>query len=184
MVWMGIGVFALTAIARAMREHGRLVRIMLAVVVPGWSLFSCIAAEVTRLYLLVYPFPLFLCAFGLLGFAIVGATTGYLAGWFIGGKGFGIRCDLAAGALGAVIAGCIEVTLSYNHVGYVVAISVIGGGFVAFLFRLLARWYSVRIPNRALYSQMLAVDSEPTRSGLPASLGHRVNYSQSGPQPI
>ena len=67
-----------------------------------WSLFSAVAAEVTRQSLIVYRPSLLLCAAVILGLILVGAVAGWFSAWFAGSVS---RADIIAGILGAWLVG-------------------------------------------------------------------------------
>jgi len=134
LVWAVIGPRLLMVVLRQKPPHSR-GRKLIVVALPFWLLFSGFAAEITRLYLAVYPLPAWACAILALGVAILGSITGLLAGWFVGGGGISRLADSAAGALGALIAAWAEITSSYNHAEYVIAMTVIGAAFFTFMLR-------------------------------------------------
>ena len=135
LTWTTVGLILLSFIGRAVQKQRTFPRFAF-VAIPFWILFSCVAAEITRLYLTVVPVPSSTCAIMVLGIALIGAGTGSATGWFIGRSGFGYASDGAAGALGALIAAWAEITSSYNHASYVLAITAVGGTFAAFVLRL------------------------------------------------
>jgi hypothetical protein len=138
LAWVIAGLAVLVVITGGQpRQNGR--RKAKTAAIAGWLLFSAFAAEITRLYLTVYPLPAWTCALGALGIAILGAITGLATGWFIGGHVVSRTTDLASGALGALITAWVEITSSYNHAEYVFAIMLVGAAFATFAFRMLSR---------------------------------------------
>lgn len=137
-VWTAVGLLLLSFVGRAIQKQRTLPRFAF-VAIPVWILFSCVAAEITRLYLAVVPIPMSTSAIAVFGIALFGAGIGSAAGWFIGPSGFGYASDSAAGVLGALIAAWAEITSSYNHADYVLAITAVGGSFAVFVLRLLFR---------------------------------------------
>lgn len=139
LLWAALGAVSAYFILRGVHGHSYAARKYLAWTIAIWLSFSGIAAEITRQYLNIYPFPLVLCLAGMIGLVLAGIFTGGVAGWFIGGRGLGVAADAAAGALGCVLTGWMEVTLSYNHASYILPLSVLGGTFATMILRLCAR---------------------------------------------
>jgi len=134
-VWSAVGLLLLSFIGRGIQKQCTLPRFAF-VAIPVWILFSSVAAEITRLYLTVVPVPISTSAIAVLGIALLGAGIGSGAGWFMGASGIGYASDAAAGMLGALIAAWAEITSSYNHADYVLAIVAVGASFAVFVLRL------------------------------------------------
>ncbi|GEM_PF-2937390 len=134
LAWVIAGLVVLAVIAHGLPRQSEQRKLNTAAI-AGWLLFSAFAAEITRLYLTVYPLPAWTCALGALGIAILGAIVGLATGWFIGGHIVSRTTDIASGALGALITAWVEITSSYNHAEYVFAIMLIGAAFATFVFR-------------------------------------------------
>jgi hypothetical protein len=105
----------------------------------GWILFSAGAAEITRYYLTIAPFPPFVWVVAGLGVVIIGALGGLTTGWFIGGRSFGRTADMSVGILGASITAWAQITSSYSHFDCAMALVLIGPVFTTLALRLYAR---------------------------------------------
>lgn len=97
--------------------------------IVGWTLFSAVAAEITRQSFIAYRPTFGLCAAVIIGLMLVGAGAGSLTASFISLHWSVSQSGVVAGIVGAWLAGWIEITLSYNPMSYVLPIAVIGAVF-------------------------------------------------------
>lgn len=127
--WLGLSVLQ--------RRRGREVasRKQLVGSILLWSLFSAVAAEVTRQALIVYRPSLLLCAAVIFALMLVGAVAGWLSAWFAGSVS---PADIVAGIIGAWLVGWMEIVLSYNPRSYVLPVSALGAVFATFAARIAA----------------------------------------------
>ena len=135
-VWLAIGFAFLVTVRKAARKYrpARGASVML-----GWILFSAGAAEVTRYYLTIFPFPARVWVVAGLGVASIGTIGGLATGWFIGGRSAGRTIDVLAGIIGASIAAWAEITSSYSHLDCAVALILVGAVFATLATRLYIR---------------------------------------------
>jgi len=139
LLWVASGGASTYVVGRGISKHNMFLRRYLPWTVMAWLSFSAVAAEITRQYLTIYPFPLSLCLAAAIALLLLGVCSGWLAGWFIGGDGLGIAADAVAGMLGSFLTGWIEITLSYNHPSYIIPLSILGAAFGTMVLRLWAR---------------------------------------------
>lgn len=86
-----------------------------------------------------------------IGFIVIGAIAGWLAGQFMRGNGFGLLGDILVGVLGAFIGGYL-----FRSVGVEIGAGVAGSVLVAFagalLLLFLVRLFTGRRSGRRLWS--------------------------------
>lgn len=97
--------------------------------IMSWTLFSSLAAEITRLSLIAHSPSFGLCAAAIIGLMLLGAVTGLITACCIDLQWSLSQSDIVAGIVGACLAGWIEITLSYNPMCYVLPIAVVGAVF-------------------------------------------------------
>lgn len=78
----------------------------------------------------------------LIGWLIIGAVAGWLAGLLMKGSGFGLLMDIAVGIVGSVIGGLLVpylgITFLSGFIGKII-VAVIGAVILLFVIRLVKR---------------------------------------------
>ena len=127
-LWMLAGAWLYFASLQRMGTRGTSSRRSITLI-GGWTIFSAVAAEVTRQSFIAYSPSFRLCVALIIGLMLIGAAAGLLAASFINLRWSVSQSDIVAGIVGAWLAGWIEITLSYNPMSYVLPIAVIGAVF-------------------------------------------------------
>ncbi len=74
----------------------------------------------------------------LIGFLIVGAIAGWLAGVLVKGRGFGLLGDIVVGVVGSYIAGHLGLYIHFGLIGSILS-ATLGAVLLLALVRLFAR---------------------------------------------